>query len=229
MPVQEKIIRGHCPECGPNKNAELIAEHESKWEYEDESIWGQIDYRILKCRGCDSIYFQKAEAFSEHTDHVGDYIISYSYWPSPLKRERPAWLSDLSSVDIPLHSILNEVYVALDNDLAVISATGMRTAFDRATELLGVDPAKTFQEKLGDLFSAGKVGEMEKTTLGVLADAGGAAAHRGWMPEPRQLATMMDIVEAFCYRNLILVSQVDKLKPHIPAKQKRRPAGESVD
>lgn len=99
----------------------------------------------------------------------------------------------------------------------------MRTAFDRATELLGVDPAKTFQQKLEDLFAAGKVGVAEKQTLAVLADAGGAAAHRGWKPQPKQLATMMDIVEAFCHRNFILDSQVVKLKPQIPAKQQRRP------
>jgi len=114
-------------------------------------------------------------------------------------------------VDLDLFSILNEVYSGLDNDLAILSATGMRTAFDRATELLDIDPAKTFQQKLEDLFAAGMVGAAEKNTLAVLADAGGAAAHRGWKPDPRQLATMMDIVEAFCHRNFILVSQVDKL------------------
>ncbi|WP_312409614.1 DUF4145 domain-containing protein [Comamonas sp.] len=236
MHAEEKIIKGHCPECGSVKNADIVGAHEHEWRHEDESIWSQIDYRILKCRGCDSIYFQRAEVFSENVNYSYDadgetqyeYEVTYSYWPSPLKRPRPSWLGDLVSVDLDLFSILNEVYSGLDNDLAILSATGMRTAFDRATELLDIDPAKTFQQKLEDLFAAGMVGAAEKNTLAVLADAGGAAAHRGWKPDPRQLATMMDIVEAFCHRNFILVSQVDKLKPHIPAKQKRRPASKSA-
>lgn len=232
MPVVEKITKGHCPECGAGKNADIVAAYEHKWQDDDHPIWGQIDYRILKCRGCDSIYVQRAEIFSENINYSydaagdiqGDYEIDYSYWPSPLKRARPSWLDELFSVDTVLHSILNEVYSGLDGDLAVLSATGMRTAFDRATELLGVDPAKTFQQKLEDLFAAGKVGEAEKDTLAVLADAGGAAAHRGWKPQPKQLATMMDIVEAFCHRSFILDGQVGQLKPQIPARQKRRRA-----
>ncbi|WP_186123667.1 DUF4145 domain-containing protein [Burkholderia gladioli] len=232
MSTAEKITKGHCPECGPGKNADIVAAYKHKWEDDDHAIWGTISYHILKCRGCDSIYFQRAEVCSENVDYYydaagnvqADHPVDYSYWPSPLKRNRPSWLDELFAVDTDLHRILNEVYSALDVDLAVLSATGMRTAFDRATELLGVDPAKTFQQKLEDLFAAGKVGATEKETLAVLADAGGAAAHRGWKPQPKQLATMMDIVEAFCHRNFILDGEVGKLKPQIPPKPKRRPA-----
>ncbi|MDF8362485.1 DUF4145 domain-containing protein [Achromobacter anxifer] len=231
MAAVERITKGHCPACGAGKNADIVAAYKDTWQHDEHPIWGWIDYRILKCRGCDRIYFQRAEACSENINHYCDaaghpqqeYEVDYSYWPSPLKRPRPSWLDELVSLDSDLHSILNEVYSGLDSDLAVLSATGMRTAFDRATELLGVDPAKTFQQKLEDLFAAGKVGAAEKETLAVLADAGGAAAHRGWKPQPKQLATMMDIVEAFCHRNFILDGQVVKLKPQIPAKQQRRP------
>ncbi|MFZ7319740.1 DUF4145 domain-containing protein [Comamonas jiangduensis] len=230
MPAEEKITKGRCPECGAEKNADIVAAYKESWRLDEHAIWGHTDYRILKCRGCDSIYYQSAEANSESINYYYDidgnpkqeYEFVYSYWPSPLKRPRPSWLDELISLDSVLHSILNEVYSGLDSDLAVLSATGMRTAFDRATELLGVDPAKTFQEKLKDLLAAGKVGITEKEALAVLADAGGAAAHRGWKPQPKQLETMMDIVEAFCYRNVILDGQVDKLKPQIPAKQKRQ-------
>lgn len=231
MPAEEKITKGHCPECGAEKNADIVAAYKNNWRLDEQAIWGYVDYRILKCRGCDSIYYQSAEVFSENVNYYYDaaghpqqeYEVVYSHWPSPLKRSRPSWLDELISLDADLHSILKEVYSGLDGDLAVLSATGMRTAFDRATELLGVDPAKPFQQKLEDLYAAGKVGTAEKDALAVLTDAGGAAAHRGWKPQPKQLATMMDIVEAFCYRNIILDGQVDKLKPLIPAKQKRRP------
>ncbi|QWE98228.1 DUF4145 domain-containing protein [Cupriavidus sp. EM10] len=170
MSVVETIIKGHCPECGAGKNAEIVATYQHKWQDDEHPIWGQIDYRILKCRGCDSVYFQSAEVFSEnvnyHYDAAGHlqevYEAEYSYWPSPLKRIRPSWLDELGAIDNVLHSILQEVYSGLDADLPVLSATGMRTAFDRATELLGIDPAKTFQEKLNALYVSGKVGRRRK-------------------------------------------------------------------
>ena len=228
MTAPKNIIKGHCPKCGSAKNADILAKHMEEWQDEEEPIWGQVDYRILQCRGCDEIYFQRAEACSEHVDHTGEYQIKATYWPSPLKRPRPFWYNDLMLVDANLHRILKEVYLGLDNGLSVLSATGMRTAFDRATEILGVDPAMTFQEKLEALRDAGKVGATEMEALKVLSDAGSAAAHRGWKPRSGQLSTMMDIVEAFCYRNFFLDGEVGVLKPHIPAKQKRRPAGKGV-
>lgn len=51
----------------------------------------------------------------------------------------------------------------------------MRATFDRAIELLGVDRAKTFRQKLEDLPATGKVSAVEEETLAVLTDAAGAA------------------------------------------------------
>ena len=67
----------------------------------------------------------------------------------------------------------------------------MRTAFDRASELLGVNPAKTFAEKLTDLVSRGHIGSSEKDTLDTLTDAGSAAAHRdGSRSRKRSIITL---------------------------------------
>jgi hypothetical protein len=184
-------IKGHCPNCGANINAGVMASHKTSWSDDYDPIWGETDYRILRCCGCDAVYFQKAEVFSENMDYPyhpvtgetqAEYIVDYSYWPSPLKRTRPEWLNDLISIDKKLYDIMGEVYTALDNDLKVLTAIGIRTSFDRGTELLNVDPAKSFFEKLNDLWSSGKIGQSEKDTLEVLSDAGGAAAHRGWEP-----------------------------------------------
>jgi hypothetical protein len=86
-----------------------------------------------------------------------------------------------------LEDLLTSVYTALDNDLRVLAAIGLRTAFDRASELLSVDPEKTFADKLSQLMANGDIGSTEKESLDVLTDAGGAAAHRGWKPNPKQL------------------------------------------
>jgi hypothetical protein len=110
----------------------------------------------------------------------------------------------------------------MNNDLRVLAAIGARTAFDRSSELLKVDPALGFNEKLDQLHNMGKVSKSERDTLEILVDAGSAAAHRGWPPKPEELNTMMTIVEAFLHRAFILDDGIRKLKAAVPPKLKRQ-------
>ena len=55
-------------------------------------------------------------------------------------------LEALSIHDRSLGKLLAEMYAALDADLRVLAAIAARTVFDRASELLGVNPAMSFQE-----------------------------------------------------------------------------------
>jgi hypothetical protein len=90
------------------------------------------------------------------------------------------------------------------------------------SEKLGVDAALGFAEKLDLLLKMGKIGQSEKGTLEVLTDAGGAAAHRGWKPDIKQLDTLMTIGEQFLYRTIILEDKAKVLKSKIPPRHKRK-------
>lgn len=156
--------KGHCPACGPRRNALVLGEHVDHWDDEGAAIWGHDTYRILKCAGCERIYFQIEKKFSEDWEveidqETGKEVTiipsTFSYWPAPIKRPRPAWVKGLVVVDSRLHDLLNETYTALDNELGVFAAIGLRTAIDCASELLKIDPAKTFAEKLDDLVAKG--------------------------------------------------------------------------
>src|SRR3954452_18737735 len=164
-------VKGHCPNCGPNRNAEVVANHESQSSDEDDVWWAAND-EILRCMGCDEIYHRKVVRCSEEEGPA------ISYWPAPSARKRPSWTNELPSEDLDLYKLVLETYTALDNDAPVLAAIGLRTVFDRTSEKLGVDPALGFGEKLDVLLNRGKIGESEKETLEVLTDAGGAAAHR---------------------------------------------------
>lgn len=225
MPATE-IIKVNCPQCGGERNAAIVASHCDDWG--NHMISGTTDYRVLKCCGCDFIFFQKDAINSEDLDYsyhpvTGETeceaIHTIHYWPALTKRRKPDW--HLSNYDYQLGALFEDVYTALDNELSVLAAIGIRTVFDRASELLHIDPAITFKEKLDALLSQGKIGKDEQDALNVLIDAGSAAAHRGWKPTLKQLDTMMSIVESFLYRNFILGESTKTLKSHIPAKPKR--------
>ena len=217
-------VRGHCPDCGPARYADVVAEYKDSESHDAEhGTWSASAYRILQCGGCKSVYFQETYIFSEIYEHGPNGEIKYTeditYYPAPAKRRWPEWsLLDLES---GMYGLLYETYSALNVDARVLAATGARTVFDRASELLGVDPALTFKEKLQVLHTNGNIGASELANLDLLTDAGGAAAHRGWKPTLQQLSTIMSIVEAFVYRNFILNAEVKKLKSQIPPRQQR--------
>jgi hypothetical protein len=185
---------------------------------------------ILECCGCERVYFRRDYWFSEW-DEVVDHPLTgqpmmqhgvqTTYWPSEIARRRPKWLDVLRERDRSLGLLLDEMYSALDGDLRVLAAIGARTAFDRASELLGVDPAIRFQEKLDRLGANGKISLDEENTLEVLVNAGSAAAHRGWRPEPQELNTMIEVIESFIHRSFIVGDGIAKLKAAVPAKPTR--------
>jgi hypothetical protein len=126
------------------------------------------------------------------------------------------------SVEKGLYDLLTETYNALDVDARVLAAAGARTVFDRAAELLKINPAITFAEKLDLLHTKGHVGKSERDHLNLLTEAGGAASHRGWRPQPQQLDTVMSVVEAFLHRTFVIDAEVRKLKKEIPKRKRRK-------
>jgi hypothetical protein len=229
-------VLGHCPNCGAYRNADVVVHYIDDYD----GVYGTLlpvdhpwrtTYRILRCRGCERAYLQiENEVIGPigDVDHTGGEMFRerlITHWPVPTARKRPEWFDFLTSTDLALHGLLAEVYTALDNDLAVLAAIGIRTVFDRASELLGIDSGLSFGGKLDMLAASGKIGAEERRFLADLIDVGGAAAHRGWKPAPFQLETMMDIIEAFIDRSFLLGRAVAELKKGVPPDPRRRPKG----
>jgi uncharacterized protein DUF4145 len=214
-------IRSHCPTCGPGRYSNVLASHEVTGRNEENDIWDSTKSYMLECGGCKTVFFQQEYMCSEDCGPDGRLEKRVTYYPAPAKRKRPEWFS-LLDLEPGLYSLLNETYNALDVDAPALSATGARTVFDRASELLKIDPALNFKEKLDQLQKEGHISGSERAQLGILTDAGSAAAHRGWKPTSDQLNTVMSIVETFIHRKFVLESEVKRLKAQMPRRKKRR-------
>jgi len=94
----------------------------------------------------------------------------------------------------------------------------MRTVFDCASQLLGTDPSQSFGEKLKEPAANNKIGGEEKEILSTLAEAGSAAAHRGWKPTATEMDTLMDALENFLHRAFVLKHQFRRMKKNIPVR-----------
>jgi hypothetical protein len=66
------ILRGHCPNCDADLNAEVLAEDTLEEEDEASGVWVRSTHSILRCLGCDRRYFRLAELCSEDWDEDFD-------------------------------------------------------------------------------------------------------------------------------------------------------------
>ena len=230
-------VKAHCPNCGPDRWAVVVGYYAKHDEDDESGIWFHTDHRLLQCPACEEVYHQTVSVFSEdlHPVHGSDgteweYDKVIRHWPEvpQIAKKKPDWIPKLAARDLILEDLMESVYKALNSGLPLFSVIGVRTLLDRATEVLQIDPAKTFAEKLSDLEAGGFIGQTEKDILSITIDAGSAAAHRGWKPSDEQLALLLDTIEGFLYRVFILRDDVTKLKAAIPPKPKRQPKAAST-
>jgi hypothetical protein len=221
MPQPTDSLKGHCPRCGPDRISDIIKEHHVDYADDDSNTWGYINYRILGCRGCASIYFQTSEY---HSEEGGEIKPTISHWPIPQKRRKPDWtfMFLLLNAD-DCYELFEELYAAFNSGHNILAAIGVRTAFDRASELLGAAPEKTFGEKIKYLASKGFIGAEEEKALGVLVQAGNAITHRRWSADAKGLELLISILENLIHRNLIVKQEVRQLESRIPPKIRRGP------
>src|SRR3954447_3247368 len=149
-----KEIRATCPKCGPDRVAQIVASHTETGGDDDVQWWDE--YRVIRCGGCRNVQLQIAHTFSEDVDYdcgpdgtpYGTFNERHTYWPPLAQRPKPEWFNAIEGRDKLLGSIFTETYGALDNDMPIAAAITMRTAFDRVTELLKIDPNLPFGKKL---------------------------------------------------------------------------------
>lgn len=208
--------KGHCPNCGADKWAEIEAEFEHTQA--NDVVSCAYVHRILRCGGCDRIYFQTNSWFSEDDPQDGPVV---THWPPPVRRKLPKWLFQLREIDNLLYLTALESNVAANQELYTLAAIGIRTIFDRSAEMLGVDPNLNFADKLSALDRMDKISGDERAALEILTDAGSAAAHRAWRPTAEQLDTMMDVIESFIHRSFFVSRAAAELASQVPARPRR--------
>ncbi|WP_067319577.1 DUF4145 domain-containing protein [Mesorhizobium sp. AA23] len=234
------IRKAFCSECRGMRNCDVRGHHKDYGQEGDGYIQWWIDWYILQCRGCDHIFVQKSSADSENIHQFynelgepdSEHIETLSYWPALSKRQKPEWLDDfgvhIGDAD-ELEQAIREVYGALDADLPILAAIGMRTCFDVAAILLGVEDNLPFAKKLDELVRLQKIGGVDKDRLALLVDAGSASVHRGWKPKPKELETLAEILEHFVFEAFVapsrrsrLDAEAKKLEGNVPSRKRKK-------
>tara|TARA_R110002124_G_scaffold74589_6_gene200179 strand:- start:4805 stop:5551 length:747 start_codon:yes stop_codon:yes gene_type:complete len=232
---KQNPVKEHCPTCDGERTCDIHGHVYVPWHWEDRqgnSMSGGVDHSLLQCRGCETVFYLDDSWNENDVDHwydhngktQGEAVRTKVTHPRPENRTKPVWFDAIGKIDAQLQYILDEMYVAYNNQAYILTAIGLRTALDRGTEVLSIDPAKTFAEKLAELQSGGWIGATEHDILGVITDAGNAAAHRGWSPDETDATQLLDAMEVFLQRAFIVGQKALSIRNNIPAKPRRKKA-----
>jgi hypothetical protein len=229
-------LKAHCPECDGERVCDVHGATKTSWDWESadkqHSMYGGADHSLLQCRGCETVFYQQSAYDSEDIDHWYEpdgstgsaFARTVTTYPKPTSKTKPVWFPTVQKADPQLGRILEETYLAFDSSSLILATIGIRTAIDRTTELLGIDSARSFEEKIQELQTGGWIGETEKQILEVVIDAGSAAAHRGWSPGAREASQLITVLEVFLQKAFIVEKKALSLKDSIPAKPTRKKA-----
>lgn len=190
--------------------------------------WG-TEYRLLQCQGCDTVFFQSKSWNSEDLDYSYDndgktvIACNYTFDTYPESQEhRPQWIEEVEGVDYQLYQILCEMYQAYYKESYILASIGLRTAFDRTSEVLKILPELPLEIKVKQLAEGGFIGETEKSQLLIVTEAGNAAAHRAWSPSKSEFKSLLTITEDFIRRSVLRDESIYKLAGRIPTRQKKK-------
>ena len=196
-------VHTYCNQCERESKFSPLAHGAVKNEKGDDS---RRQYRVLRCTFCGYVTF----ALEHWADPSGgdSYAEKIIYHPSPHFRRKPDWYSKLEK---ELCSVLDEVYLALDERLFFIASTGTRTALDTLIRDK-ISDVGNFQRKVEELVSRDIIKSKEKDLLISVIEAGSASAHRGYKPDESDMNDIMDITEQILFRICIEPQREEELK-----------------
>jgi hypothetical protein len=229
MPSEPPKTHSHifCNECNGDRNHAVRATFHARGPEGDRDDDGNplpFDfYEILQCLGCESVtmwrvwweggtYYETPEDGFVYRDE------QVTFFPPRSVRPKPKWIDKLP---LDFQPILHEIYAALEVDAPTLAAIGVRTVLDvLACKVVG--DVGNFPTKLDELEQKGWLSKLDRERLGIVVDAGNAAAHRAFRAPPQALAHMMETLEHLLKSRYILDSEAKALKRATPKRRKPR-------
>lgn len=227
MSTEIATIRSHCNRCGGEKNQSVLHSVRDDWS---ENIGtpeepgpiqrGFEDYKLLRCRGCDSVSLR-------HESWSNDYgPESYiSYYPSARSRNLPEWIEGeyglrfiLSQTFVP--NLLRQIYSAYHAGSYALAAMGIRALVEQVM-IDKVGDNGTFIANLSKFHDAGYLSSAQRNFLEVTLELGHAAIHRGYEPTAEDIRRSLDMTEPILETVYIHEGHAEHLQKSVPKRNQK--------
>jgi hypothetical protein len=215
--------KAHCNQCAGETNHFVQHVIQRDWpEFDDEGdlfIVEVAKYETLQCCGCEDVRVRVTS--------TGPYPTTVGYWPGATLRRIPLWIHDVDLVapaegshKKAIYALLREVYQALQNAQPALASMGMRAILE-AVMVDKVQDQGTFAKNLEVFASAGYVGTLQLQHIEAVLDVGGAAIHRGHIPEMDDLLPLLNLVEQVVESIYVREGEIARAAGRVPPRPPR--------
>ncbi len=215
-----EIIQSLCNSCRHETRHEIIWQH--TLERNDKGVLQTIVVsQAVFCCGCKEFSFRKenwSEGITSGRPPVGR-PDSIDFKPARLWHHPPNWLESLEDID--LKGILDEVYLACNDQQTRLLSMGIRSVLDHVMTLILKGDVGSFREKLNAMVTAGNLTQKQCDNIDIVIDAGSASSHRAFRPPVDLLKEMVVVMENIVREHYITGPMLQTMKTVIPPKPAR--------
>jgi hypothetical protein len=207
--------RSYCNKCSDETWHDVLWIKTNERTSEEDAFWAKQHHLVLQCRGCDQISFKVIEWDSEDLEPDGTPSARVESYPPKTFRRPPHWqgelLLDAFLDDSHFLNLLDEIYVALQNDCARLAVMGIRALL----EAIMVDKCQdqgSFAKNLDAFQNQGYISPIQGRTIEPVIEAGHAVIHRSFKPKHEQALTALDITESIIESIYVASKEAKNLK-----------------
>jgi len=166
------------------------------------------EYRVVECKGCGAVAFQKSSRDTESFDSDGNLAETVVVFPSPTQRPL---MDDYDEMPWDIVGIYRETIAAFSASLNVLAAMGIRALVEAVCKERGCKPAKLHQ-RIDELVSLGVVPQHHADLLHEIRFVGNEAAHALGTVRPKELSEAIDAVEAVLRGVYVVPAVTEEMK-----------------
>ena len=205
------FIKIPCFRCDLKTNHEVMSSVQTSWN--DDWVYMDTDFEIVRCRGCDSISFRSAYTCSEDMatdEETGEtiYFVTEELYPNRIAGKKA--IKESHFLPHNISQIYTEVHDAMCRNARILASTGIRILVEAICKLEGAQGI-SLEKKIDDLVQKGILTPDNAETLHSARLLGNKSAHEGEQSTEMEVGIAMDIVENLMHRVYIIPKKASKL------------------
>jgi hypothetical protein len=200
---REKLF---CYRCGKHTNHTVLEKKEIRSHPDDPEQWAE-DHYFGECAGCDAITY--AIEFSHQDDwnpNTGEIDSTWKTYPRASTARQA--MNDDHHLPGKISSIYQEVIGAMNSQLPVLSAIGLRALIEAICRDRNI-AGGNLQKLIDGLATSGVLSNAQATILHGHRFLGNVAAHEIVSPKPKELVAALEIAETLM-RTIYVLPELSK-------------------
>jgi len=140
-----------------------------------------------------------------------------NYFPPKIFRPKPNWINQIWLFDHFVKTLINEIYIALQNDLPNLAAMGVRSLIEKVM-IDKIGDKGSFKNNIAEFEKLGYISKYQRNHLEAVIEAGHASIHRSYSPTTEDVITLVDITEHIIKTIYLHENKIEQLKMRVPSR-----------